>query len=79
MTAHYPLLESSVRDRLAARGIDPEASTTALLLSIREDGVPTKMLRSLSRKTGVTQEHWQAGIPAAVTLTAEESARRRRQ
>lgn len=76
---HYPSLEQSVRDRLEARGIDPERSTTAFLLAIRDGSFPIRDgLPSPPRVAAAGAEtRFEHGIPLAVVLTEVELERRR--
>lgn len=74
---HYTSMDAAVRQRLLARGIDPEASTTAFLAAIRA-GAP---LEGFGRSRG--RSLWNdlrskglplalPGLPMAMVLTDEE-------
>jgi hypothetical protein len=66
---HYPSMDSPTRDRLLARGIDPEASTTSFLAAIRKDFPLDKLLRSLRFPVRI-----EPGLPLAMVLTTAEHA-----
>jgi hypothetical protein len=83
--SYYPNLEPSVRARLAERGIDPDRSTTAFLLSIMDgsfpirDGLPLAPDSRLKLIAARRRSRWhRARIPMAVVLTDEESKARKR-
>lgn len=68
---HYPSMDRPTRDRLLARGIEPEASTTEFLAAIRSDFDLDKLIRNLGLP-------WRRpilpGLPLAMVLTTDEHA-----
>ena len=68
---HYPSMDRPTRDRLLARGIEPEASTTQFLEAIRTDFDLDKLTRNLGFPA-----RWKIvpGLPLAMVLTTAEHA-----
>ena len=62
-------MDRPTRDRLLARGIDPEASTTEFLAAIRTDFDLDKLLRNLGWRGKILP-----GLPLAMVLTTAEHA-----